>query len=159
MLRADGDDIALAVEQKDLAARLRVTQCRSPFKTKSYLKQGVLSLQRLYLERTPSPPKGDSGWYIGPVEAGATQPKAEELEAMYVYQLLASCPEILTALVLPPGYLVVMNGREMEAVLDANNSDVLAAARKCSERQQLPALTRRGHELINSEEFTEIAQR
>jgi hypothetical protein len=32
-------------------------------------------------------------------------------------------------IILPPGYLVVVNGSEVEAVLDADNVDVFALAR------------------------------
>jgi hypothetical protein len=120
--------LTILAKQKDLAARLRVDPVEISFQDKIVLKRGVLSRQRVYLERKPSPRKGDSGWYIGPVEADGIQPKAEELEAMYVYQLLAVRPEMLTALILPTGYLVVMNGSELEAVLDPHNVDVLAPA-------------------------------
>lgn len=117
--------LVIQAKQNDLAARLHVDPLPPSFQDKIVLRKGVLSLQRLYLERTSSPPRGDSGWYIGPVESEETSARQDDLEAIYVYQLLASRSEILTALALPKGYLVVINGNEIEAVIDENNVDAL----------------------------------
>ena len=43
---------------------------------------------------------------------------------MHVFQLLRTRPALLRLLALPPGYLAVLDGDEVEAVVDPSNNDV-----------------------------------
>jgi hypothetical protein len=72
------------------------------------------------LERTPPTP-GDSGWYIGEVEGARTKKNVSDLEAIRVCDLLEKRPTLMEVLALPPGYLVVVSGLTIEAVLNPEN--------------------------------------
>jgi hypothetical protein len=119
-------DISCTIEvqenQNALAKRLKVDALPALFQDKVVLAQGCLSIPHIYLERNTNPPKGDSGWYIGPCESADKRP---ELEALYVYELLQRRPSLLQSLALPPGHLVVFQGDEIEAILDASNTNIL----------------------------------
>ena len=90
------------------------------FSDKIILSKGVLELEKIYLQRNGDVEKGDSGWYIGPVEDKNTT----ELHALYAYQLLKIKPEIIQVLALPNDYIVVFEGKEIKAVLNENDVDV-----------------------------------
>lgn len=109
------------LEQNDVLHRLGVEGEAASFSDKVVAAKGILDHPRVYLERTRNPPKGDSGWYIGPVEGG--QEKLE-LEAFRVYELLARRPSLLRALGLPSGYLVVFHGDDIDAVLNEDDVDL-----------------------------------
>jgi hypothetical protein len=81
------------------------------FHDKVVLAKGCLDEKRVYLERTKGSPPGDSGWYVGPTAAGK---RTSALEAIHVYNLLKLRPALLRVLALPPGYLVVFDGDEIE---------------------------------------------
>ena len=72
------------------------------------------------MQRTGDVEKGDSGWYIGPVEDNDNP----ELYALYAYQLLKIKPEIIQVLALPYDFMVVFEGNEIKAVLNENDVDV-----------------------------------
>lgn len=107
--------------QNAIARRLRLSITPASFQDKVVISKGSLSSQRIYLERNADTPKGDSGWYIGPCDRGE---KELVLEALYVYELLHRRPEVMQFLGLPPGYMVVLDGTEIEAVLDAENKNI-----------------------------------
>ncbi len=87
------------------------------FQDKIIVSKGALDLPSLYMERkAPVPEKHDSGWYIGERDFGRTKP-ASELEAIFAYQLLRYRPHLLDMLTLPSGYLVFVNGDEIERVI------------------------------------------
>ncbi|OWR29168.1 hypothetical protein CDO73_16020 [Saccharibacillus sp. O23] len=77
--------------------------------------------ERIYLERTEGRGDGISGWYLGPAEGQVEQ---EELRKYYVFQLLTLRPGVLKVLALPKGYVAVLQGDEIEAVLDAEDRRV-----------------------------------
>ncbi|WP_297425750.1 hypothetical protein [Clostridium sp.] len=52
------------------------------FRDKIICAKGVLEMDDIYLERSKDHEKGDSGWYIGPVNESIVN---NELEAYYVY--------------------------------------------------------------------------
>ena len=75
---------------------------------------------RIYLERTEPGGHGDSGWYIGRIDDNGTQ----EYEGIRVADLLDVWPGLGEILSLPVGYLVVLNGDSIEAVVDPNDEIV-----------------------------------
>ncbi|MCQ4085783.1 hypothetical protein [Saccharibacillus sp. JS10] len=81
----------------------------------------ALNADRVYLERTEHRQGGISGWYLGPAEGQVEQ---EELRRYYVFQLFNTRPEILQVLALPKGYIAVLDGEKVEAVLDPEDRNV-----------------------------------
>lgn len=90
-------------------------------KDKVIVAKGTIELDNLYLERAKNYEKGDSGWYIGPVDESIN---TDELEAYYLYQLLKIRPALIQVLALPKGYIVVFIKDSIEAVLDQKDIDI-----------------------------------
>jgi hypothetical protein len=105
--------------QIDLARAINVTPVPCRFDQTLIVRKGVLDEARVFANRR-APNGADSGWYLGPVPQGspAEPPKAEDLEELRLYQLLARRPNILYALALPAGYTVQWNGLNIEALGD-----------------------------------------
>ena len=118
------EDLTLALwvqlEQGHFLRKINVDGLSIKFSDKIILCKGVLKLEKIYLQRNGNVEKGDSGWYIGPVEEDNTT----ELYALYAYQLLKIKPEIIQVLALPNEYMVVFEGNKIKAVLNENNLDV-----------------------------------
>jgi hypothetical protein len=77
---------------------------------------GVLGQREVYLERIGDGGPRDSGWFIGPLDRDP--PPLLEFEALRMADLLERRPELLKVCALPPGYLVVMSGDTVTAVVD-----------------------------------------
>lgn len=75
----------------------------------------------IYLQRSSNCEKGDSGWYIGPVNE---EDNIEELEAFYAYQLLKIRPELIKVLASPFEYMIIFEKEEIQAVLNENDKDI-----------------------------------
>lgn len=120
------DDLTISLwiqlEQGTLLNKLKLDGEMISFQDKIVCAKGVLSLDNIYLERSKEYEKGDSGWYIGPVDESIA---TDELESYYAYQLLKIRPAIIKTLVLPNGYMAVLDKDELKAVLDENDIDVL----------------------------------
>ncbi|MEK3952130.1 MULTISPECIES: immunity protein Imm33 domain-containing protein [Psychrobacillus] len=118
------EDLTLALwvqlEQGHFLRKINVDGLSIKFSDKIILCKGVLELKKIYLQRNGNVEKGDSGWYIGPVEEDNTT----ELYALYAYQLLKIKPEIIQVLALPNEYMVVFEGNKIKAVLNENDLDV-----------------------------------
>ncbi|TYR78798.1 hypothetical protein FZC66_17360 [Priestia megaterium] len=118
------EDLTLALwvqlEQAHFLRKINVDGSSIKFSDKIILSKGVLELEKIYLQRNGDVEKGDSGWYIGPIEDDNTT----ELYALYAYQLLKIKPEIIQVLALPNDYMVVFEGNEIKAVLNENDVDV-----------------------------------
>ena len=118
-LRADvTTTLAVIARQSDFMREVSAPAVPVRFDQKIIASSGSLALEHVYLERS-DPATNDSGWYIGPVDE-----KGEELEGLYVYQLLESRPEFLPVLLLPPRYLVTFSGSDVESVVDENNREI-----------------------------------
>lgn len=114
-------DVTLKVQakQNEFAEKIGATPVQISFQDKVVVAKGALDDSMLYMERSvPSPEKGDSGWYIGKREKGSAAP---ELEAIYAFQLLKIRPVLVDALTLPAGYIVFVDGGEIERILDPNS--------------------------------------
>lgn len=112
--------LTVLAAQIDLARSLTVEPVPCRFDQTLVVRKGVLDEARVFANRQA--PKGeDSGWYLGPAHDGRAAPpppRAEDLESLRLYQLLQRRPTILYALALPPGYTVVWNGHNIEALAD-----------------------------------------
>ncbi|MBC2379093.1 hypothetical protein HBP49_12910 [Listeria welshimeri] len=119
------EDLTLALwvqlEQGHFLRKLNIEGLTIKFSDKIILTKGVLELENIYLQRTGEVEQDDSGWYIGPIEDTNTT----ELYALYAYQLLKLKPEIIQVLALPNDYMVIFDGKEVKAVLNENDEDIL----------------------------------
>ncbi len=85
---------------------------------------GAAECERVYLERVAGAPAGDSGWYLGP----ANDVEVGSYFATRAENLLNERPELGPILELPAGYLVVLDGPLVAAVLDPADRLVWRAA-------------------------------
>ena len=122
---SERDDVTASLlvqaQQNEVLRRLGEEGEAALFQDKVVFASGSLAERRVYLERIPGSPEGDSGWYVGPADRRDADP---HLDAMYVYQLLGSRPALLQVFALPPKYLIVFDGDEIEAVLNQQNVNV-----------------------------------
>ena len=105
--------------QIDLVRSLNLEAVPCRFDQKLVVRKGVLNEARLFANRQP-PSGDDSGWYLGPAFDGRAgePPTVDDLESMRLSQLLQRRPTILYAMAVPPGYTVVWNGHNIEALAD-----------------------------------------
>jgi hypothetical protein len=80
--------------------------------------RGVLEQTEVMLIRVESPGGRMTGWRLTPA-AGIED--SDEVETLPVYAILAARPELLDAMLLPPGYLVLYSGDQLTTVV--NESD------------------------------------
>lgn len=80
--------------------------------------RGVLDEAEVMLIRVESPGGRMTGWRLTP-EAGIED--SDEIESLPVYEILAVRPELLDAMLLPPGYLVLYSGDQLTTIV--NQSD------------------------------------
>ncbi|PEC84647.1 hypothetical protein COK00_03725 [Bacillus cereus] len=123
------EDLTIALwvqlEQVHCLRQLNIDGEMIKFSDKIVTAKNVLQLDEVYLQRASDFEKGDSGWYIGPVdETEETEETEDELEAFYAYQLLKIRPSIIQVLALPYEYLVVFEKDKIKAILDDNDVDV-----------------------------------
>jgi hypothetical protein len=120
-LRSDvSATLTVIAAQNDVLRATGARGVRVRFDQKIVLASGVLQLAHVYLQRSADVAKDDSGWFIGPVD----EPLAEQLEAVYVYQLLSTRPEFLRVLTLPSGYLAIFSDGTIESIVDEDDVEV-----------------------------------
>jgi hypothetical protein len=128
------DDVTTTLKvlsaQGDLNRQVGAQSTRCRFDQKVVLSKGVLSQTNIIAIRQ-SPTERDSGWYIRSADltGPAGSPAADELEAIYVYQLIERRPSLLTILALPEGYMVRWNGDEIQAMADGDNKNLWSPSR------------------------------
>ncbi|MGC4378119.1 hypothetical protein WD019_14520 [Fictibacillus sp. Mic-4] len=119
------DDLTIPLwvqlEQVHCLRKLNIPGETIKFSDKIVTAKNVLQLDDIYLQRSSDCEKGDSGWYIGPVN---DEDETEELEAFYAYQLLKIRPSIIQALALPYEYMVIFEKDEIKAVLNDQDIDI-----------------------------------
>ncbi len=81
--------------------------------------------ERIYLERVALPSQPAGCWYVGLREGGSADPPI----AVQAGEILRQRPDWVEILNLPRGYLVVLNGISLEAVLDARDRVVWPSAK------------------------------
>jgi hypothetical protein len=82
---------------------------------------GVLEQSELMLIRVESPGGRMTGWRLTPAEGIA---ESDEVESLPVYAILAARPELLDAMLLPPGYLVLYSGDQLTTIVNEANEIV-----------------------------------
>jgi hypothetical protein len=114
----------VVAEQTALLNTLGVEGVPAKYDQGVVLKRGVLALRRIYLHRREPVSDRDSGWYIGPADNIGEPPDPSQLDAIHVYRLLNLRPALPRVMALPPEYIVVFDGDEIEAVVDPSNRRV-----------------------------------
>jgi hypothetical protein len=116
--------------QENLHGQLGVQSTRCRFDQKVVLRKDVLSETSIIAIRQ-DPTERDSGWYIGPADTTrpASPPPVEDLEAIYLYQLIELRPSLLVAMALPAGYMVKWSGDEIQAMADGENRNLWSPAK------------------------------
>jgi hypothetical protein len=82
--------------------RLGVEPTEVRFDDRVVVARDCLEDRRVYLQRS-EPKPGDSGWYVGPLDSPAPEPKPENFESLYDYELFRQRPALSRVLGLPPG--------------------------------------------------------
>lgn len=112
--------LQVQTSQNDLIRKLGVAPLGVSFQDKIVIAKGCLEAGRVYMERIPpQSEKEDSGWFVGFVEGNNHQ---ENLQSVWVYQLLQSRPMLLQFLLLPAGYMVILDGNNVEKIFDADGN-------------------------------------
>lgn len=115
------DDVSstllVQAQQSDFLRGLGLGGTPVSFQDKVVLAKGCLDDPKIYLERKP-PSQGDSGWFIGRVDKFGNN---KDLEALYVFQLLKRRPALMQVLLLPPGFLIVIEGDRIESILNGKD--------------------------------------
>lgn len=105
----------------DLIERLGAHSAAPGPEEKVVIAPGILREERIVLHRASSAAPGDSGWYLS---GDRPDVAPDDLQAMRCSSLLKSRPDLGPLLALPPGFLAVVNGAELERVLDARDEQV-----------------------------------
>ena len=120
--------LAVAQAQAQVLRRLRLEGEAPMHDATLVARRGALAAPRVQLERTPGEP-GSSGWYVGlPDEEPPTD--AAAFETLAVGDLVERRPGLLALLALPAGYMAIVAGETVEAVLDPDFEDVWAASER-----------------------------
>lgn len=114
--------VSVLVKQRDFIAKIGVKPKEISFQDKVILAKGSLSETKIYLERSDTTKKNDSGWFIGYVEDESN--KNKQLEAIYLYELLKFRSSLLKVLNLPTNFLVIFNGDKVQSVLNENDKQI-----------------------------------
>ena len=121
------DNLTLALwnqsEQSTLAKELKIEASEIRFDEKIVLAKGVFESEHYYLQRQVTDRKGDSGWFVG-----YQNQDTDDFVAIYAFEILKKHPKLIRALILPPDYLVVVNGGEIQAILDEQDEEVFSAS-------------------------------
>ena len=86
--------------------------------------KGHLSTSRIYLDRRQPDVRDFSGWYLGPFTEEAPVHDQDQLELLYIFQLLQLRPAVLKVLNLPFNYVVVFNEDAIDMIFDSNGTVV-----------------------------------
>ena len=98
---------------REMLTAIQAKRSPAAHKAKVVFNQVQQEQTRIYLECIETNKKGDSGWFIGTVTDVLT-----ELQAVSFGQLLDIRTDLKDILSLPPGYLVVINAEDIEAIVD-----------------------------------------
>ena len=122
------EDLTLAIQiqekQFDFLSAFKIKGEPTVFYSKIVCAKNVLSADKIYLHRTQKSDKYDSGWYIGFAEAQEI-PSPDELESIYAFELLYKKPSFVQFLLLPTGWMVIIENNSVTAVVSPDNKNIL----------------------------------
>lgn len=116
--------LRVLIQQVTLLKLIGAEGVEARYLDKLVIVKGCLGKERIYLERTATDVDSDSGWFVGEVDSKETEYTVDELEAIYVYKIFQMRRALMKVLALPPGYMVVIRGDNIEAIFDADGSRV-----------------------------------
>ncbi len=116
--------LSVLADQTRLLRRAGMTPHDSTFEQAVVVARGALSAPALHLFRSEPSDDGDSGWSVGAADAPESS-SPEDFESVRVYLFLQMRRVILSALMLPVGTAVVIDGDEVTMVLDDSGADRL----------------------------------
>ena len=119
------DDLTLALwiqsEQTRLAKELKIEASDIRFDEKIVLAKGVFESDHYFLQNTDR--KGDSGWFVG-----YQNQDTDDFVGIYAFEILKKNPKLIKTLILPADYLVVVNGGDIQAILNEQDEEVFSAS-------------------------------
>jgi hypothetical protein len=98
--------------------KLEKKECNTLFYQKIIIQKGCLDEKELSVYRNEPGFEGDSGWFISSRTGSEMVFQTDDLESIYVYQLLNLRPSLLEVLVLPVGYLIGFTGNEITVIFN-----------------------------------------
>jgi hypothetical protein len=116
--------LRVLTEQVTLLNFLGLEAANSSFRDRILISRGCLQQERIYLKRSLAEALNDSGWYIGEVEDSKPEVTTDDLDIIYVYQLLILRPSLMKVLSLPPENLVVFSGDKIEAIFNESGKNI-----------------------------------
>ena len=117
--------LEVLAKQTNLVNALGIEPSTVRFQDKLIVLKGCFQKRRIYMERKFAN-VGDSGWYVG--DAETDEDVSPEYEGLRVFHLLKLRPVAMQFLVLPPGYLVVLDDEKVEAILNEKGQKLLLKA-------------------------------
>jgi hypothetical protein len=79
---------------------------------------GAMTTPDLFLKRDAPVADDDSGWFVGRLEDLEAARSAEEVDALRIWEVLKLRPVLVQVMALPPGYVAIVRGSHVEALLD-----------------------------------------
>ena len=120
------DDLTLALwiqsEQSTLAKEIKIEVSEIRFDEKIVLAKGVFECEHYYLQRQDTDRKGDSGWFVG-----YQNQDTDDFVAMYAFEILKKNPKLIKSLILPEDYLVVVNGGDIQTILNEQDEEIFSS--------------------------------
>ena len=121
------DDLTLALwiqsEQTRLAKELKIEASDIRFDEKIVLAKGVFESDHYFLQRQNTDRKGDSGWFVG-----YQNQDTDDFVGIYAFEILKKNPKLIKTLILPADYLVVVNGGDIQAILNEQDEEIFSAS-------------------------------
>ena len=113
--------IATLARQRQVLEQVGVAGAAIDFDQHVLTIRGVLEQAEVMLIRVESPGGRMTGWRLTPA-AGIED--SDEIDSIPVYAILAARPELLDAMLLPPGYLVLYSGDQLTTIVNQNDEIV-----------------------------------
>lgn len=88
--------------------------------------RGALERDRVYLVRVESPGARLTGWRIAPTDDDITD---AEVDSMPVYEVYKRRPDLLSAMLLPAGFMAFFDDRGIDVIVDERDQPVWHRAR------------------------------
>lgn len=120
--------LSVLAEQTRVVRRTRVTPRDSTFDQAVVVARGALGALSLHLFRSEPLHDGDSGWSVTAAESASSSESPDDFEPVRSYMFLQLRRIVLSALMLPVGTAVVVDGDRLAMVLDEHGRDLLSSS-------------------------------
>lgn len=119
--------LKVLAEQTGLLRRLGVDGADVFFDQALVAARGALAQAEIFMRRTPSTSREDSGWLLATTDDPEALAREGGVEGVLVATLVARRPSLLQALTLPVGFLAIFSGEALEKVFDASGRVIFHA--------------------------------